>query len=191
MWKILKYGLWHLFLLAWGVCEFIQKLNLDSIYCLIFHVGRGTSRGSAWLSWQTPLHRRYSALKLIKYQELSLQVSNAGVLEQATAYISLLTLHSTITKSKQQHYCLVQMAPAYWHETTTFLNTRNWYCVKRTCFWIFSSGSASSNAVRISYTATYTQELFCRISLHGERTAVSGNFICCLHILGYDKIKQV
>jgi len=36
---------------------------------------------------------------------LSLQVSNAGVLEQATAYISLITLHSTITK--QQRYCLV------------------------------------------------------------------------------------
>jgi len=28
-----------------------------------------------------------------------------GVLEQATAYISLVTLHSTITK--QQRYCLV------------------------------------------------------------------------------------
>jgi len=60
--------------------------------------GRGTSRGSVWLSWQTLLHCRYSALKPIKYQTLSLQVSNAGVLEQATAYISLLTLHSTITK---------------------------------------------------------------------------------------------
>jgi len=33
-----KYGLWRLFLLAWGVCEFTQKLSLDSIYCLIFHV---------------------------------------------------------------------------------------------------------------------------------------------------------
>jgi len=35
---------------------------------------------------------------MIKYQTLSLQVSNAGGLEQATTYISLLTLHSTITK---------------------------------------------------------------------------------------------
>ena len=34
-----KYGLWRLFLLAWGVYEFTQKLTLDSIYCLIFHVG--------------------------------------------------------------------------------------------------------------------------------------------------------
>ena len=34
-----KCGLWRLFLLAWGVCEFTQKLSLDSIYCLIFHVG--------------------------------------------------------------------------------------------------------------------------------------------------------
>jgi len=32
-----KYGLW--FKLAWGVCEFTQKLSLDSIHCLIFHVG--------------------------------------------------------------------------------------------------------------------------------------------------------
>jgi len=48
----------------------------------------------------------YSALKpMIRYQTLSLQVSNAGGLEQATAYISLLTLHSTIVK--QQRPCLV------------------------------------------------------------------------------------
>jgi len=37
-------------------------------------IDRGTSRGSVWLSWQTPLHRRYSALKPIKYQT-PLQVS--------------------------------------------------------------------------------------------------------------------
>jgi len=48
----------------------------------------------------------YSALKpIIKHQTLSLKVSNAGGLEQATACISLLTLYSTITK--QQHRCLV------------------------------------------------------------------------------------
>jgi len=51
-----------------------------------------------------------------------------------------------------------------------FLNTRNWCCVERTCFWISSSGSAGSYAVRISYTSAHTQELFCNISLHGERT---------------------
>jgi len=75
---------------------------------------------------------------------------------------------------------------------STFLNTRNWYCVKWTCFRISSSGSPSSNAVRISYTATHTQELFCKISLHGERTVCNhdcfilqfrANFICCLHLL--------
>jgi len=38
------------------------------------------------------------------------------------------------------------------------------------CFWLSSSGSAGSNAVRILYTAAHTQELFCNISLHGERT---------------------
>jgi len=61
-----KYGLWRLFLLAWGVCEFTQKLSLDSIYWLIFHVDRGASRGSVLLSCQTPLHNRYSALKADK-----------------------------------------------------------------------------------------------------------------------------
>jgi len=40
----------------------------------------------------------YSALKaVIKYQTLSLQASNTGGFEQATAYISLPALHSTIT----------------------------------------------------------------------------------------------
>ena len=52
---------------------------------------------------------------MIKYQTLSLQVSNAGVLEQATAYISLVTMHSAITK--QQRYCPVQIEPAQLHET--------------------------------------------------------------------------
>jgi len=47
----------------------------------------------------------YSALKFIKYQTLSLQVSNAGGLEQATACISFLKLHGTILK--QQHPSLV------------------------------------------------------------------------------------
>jgi len=51
-----------------------------------------------------------------------------------------------------------------------FLNTWNWYWVERTCFWISSFDSASSNAVRISYTATHTQELLYNILLHGERT---------------------
>ena len=80
---------------------------------------------------------------------------------------------------------------------STFLNTQNWYCVEPTCFWISSFGSASSNAVRISYTATHTQ-LFCNISLHGTRTVSNydhfilqfqANLICCLHLLGYHKIK--
>jgi len=80
---------------------------------------------------------------------------------------------------------------------STFLNTRNRYCVKRTCFGISSSGGAGSDAVGISYTATYTQELFCNISLHGKTVSIHdrfvlqfrANFICRLHLLGYDKIK--
>jgi len=53
----------------------------------------------------------YSALNpMTKYQTMSLQVSNVGGFEQATALISLLTLHSTIMK--QQRPCLVEAAPA-------------------------------------------------------------------------------
>jgi len=69
----------------------------------------------------------YSALKpMIKYQTLSLQVSHAGGLEQATAYISLLTLHSTITK--QQRPCFHALSK--WHlrndmKHFTFLKTLN------------------------------------------------------------------
>jgi len=33
-----KYGLWRFFLLAWGVCEFTQKLNLDGNHCFSFRV---------------------------------------------------------------------------------------------------------------------------------------------------------
>ena len=52
----------------------------------------------------------YSALKpKTKYEMLSLQDSNASGLGQATAYISLLTLHSIM---KQQCLCLVYMVPA-------------------------------------------------------------------------------
>jgi len=67
---------------------------------------RGTSRGFVWLSWQAPLYHRYATQhkrRMIKYQTLSLQVSNAGGLKQVTTYISLLMLHSTITKQP----CLV------------------------------------------------------------------------------------
>ena len=138
----------------------------------------------------------YSALKpIIKHQTLSLKVSNAGGLEQATACISLLTLYSTITK--QQHRCLVWMAAAQWHETIhvfehfklilrrthVFLNFRLWQCqlqCKQNC--------------KSWYTATHTQELFCNISLRGERTqcpiaivsfcSFGLNFICCLHLPG-------
>jgi len=42
---------------------------------------------------------------MTKYQMMSLQVSNAGGFEQATALISLLTMHSTVMK--QQRPCFV------------------------------------------------------------------------------------
>jgi len=94
--------------------------------------------------------------------------------------------------------CLNSACAVTWNNPR--FNTLNWYCVERTCFWISYSGNAGSNADRIAYTATHTQELFCNISLHGERTVSNhdrfvlqfrANFICCLHTLGYDKIKKV
>ena len=81
-----------------------------------------------------------------------------------------------------------------------FLNTRNWYCVERTCFWISSSGSAGSNAVRIAYTAGHTQSCFAifRFMARGQSPltivwfcSFGLNFFCCLHLLGYDKVTQV
>jgi len=52
--------------------KIISNLNLSKS-CI--GACRGTSRGSVWLSWQTYLHCRYSALKPIKHQTSSLQVS--------------------------------------------------------------------------------------------------------------------
>jgi len=62
-----------------------------------------------------PFAPQVLSIKADKYQTLSLQVSNVVVLEKAIAYISFVTLHSTITK--QQCYCLVSIAPVQWHET--------------------------------------------------------------------------
>jgi len=50
----LKYTLSNSHTCAW-------KLSCISV------TNRGASRGSVWLSWQTPLHCRYSALKPIKH----------------------------------------------------------------------------------------------------------------------------
>ena len=123
---------------------------------------------------------------------------NVGVLEQATAYISLLTLHGTTVLRNNN---LPALSKCHLHndmKQSTFLNIQYWYCVKCTCVWISSFGSASSNAIGISYTATHTQELFCNILFHGKRTVSNhdhfvlqfrANFICSLHLLGYDKFK--
>jgi len=91
--------------LRWRYKHWLSK-GIPTIRC--------TSRGSVWLSWQTLLHRRYSALKPTKYQTLSLQVSNAGVLEQATAYISLVTLHCTFMKH-QRLPCLNSACTVTWN----------------------------------------------------------------------------
>jgi len=82
---------------------------------------------------------------------------------------------------------------------STFLNTLNWYCVKCTCFGIFYFGSTSSNAskvVRSAYTAMHIQSCFVIFRFMMRRQSpiaivlfysFSLDFICCLHLLGYDK----
>ena len=100
--------------------------------------------------------------RMIKYQTMSLSVSNAGWFKQATAYTSHLTSHSLLWNNNVP-------ALSKWHlrndmKQFTSLNTLNWYCVECTCFGISSSGSAtspnSSEAVRSSYTAMHTHSCF-------------------------------
>jgi len=57
-----------------------------------------------------------------EYQTLSLQVSDAGGLEQATAYISLPTLHSTTTETSTS---------IEWYFTLDLPNTKRFYKQKR------------------------------------------------------------
>jgi len=161
--------------------------------------GRGASRESVWLSWQTPLHRRYSALKPIKHQTLSLHISNAGVLEQATAYISLLTLHSDYCATTTLLPCLNGACAVTWNnphfwtiEIDIASNARvsefppvavlaqmlsESYalpCTRRSCFVIFCFMASGQSSITIVS--------FCSFGL---------NFICCFHLLGCGKIKQV
>jgi len=89
----------------------IYKLAVDQRFSA-FSSRQGRIQGVSLAVMTGPyvLQVGYSVLKpMIKYQALSLQASNAGGLEQATAYI-FLTLHSTTTK--QQGPCLVSMVPA-------------------------------------------------------------------------------
>jgi len=62
---------------------------------------------------------------MIKYQTLSLQVSNAGGLEQATAYISLLMLHNTNETTTFLPSCLYKWCMRNDMKQFTFLNTLN------------------------------------------------------------------
>jgi len=143
----------------------------------------------------------YSALKLmIKYQTLSMQVSDVGGFEHSTAYISRLTLHSTIMK--QQRPCLVIMAPAQWHEIIHIfghfeLILRRKHVFQNFFFWQCQLQCKQSCQKFVHCHAH--AELFCIISLHGERTqcpiaivlfcSFGLNFICCLRLLGYHLIK--
>ena len=56
----------------------VSKCGLKQTGPALASAAMGASRRSVWLSWQTPMHRRYSASKPIKYQTLSLHVSKAG-----------------------------------------------------------------------------------------------------------------
>jgi len=89
-----------------------------------------------------------------------------------TGNISLLTLHSTITKQQRLYlralskWCLRNDMQQF-----TFLNTLNWYCVEHTCFRISSSDSANSNAskaVRSSYTHMLSCFVIFRFMVRGH-----------------------
>ena len=155
--------------------------------------GRGASGGSVWLSRQTPLHRRYSALKLIKHQTLSLHISNAGVLEQAAAYISLLTLHSDYCATTTLLPCLNGACAVTWNnprfwtfEIDMASNARvsefpplavpalmlSLPCTRRSCFVIFRFMAREQSSIMIVS--------FCSFGL---------NFLCCFHLRGCGKIK--
>ena len=151
---VITFALQHLQKENKSICILRKKTNpfarLD--------VSRGASRGSVWLSWQAPLYCRYSALKPIKYQTLSLQVSN------------------TVVWNRQEHF---PFNVAQYHYETTYLpcldsactmawnNSRFWTLwidiASNACFRISSFGSASSKArkpIRSSYTATHMQSCF-------------------------------
>ena len=51
--------------------QLLQHILFHLIDLVLFIVHRGASRGCVWLSWQSPLYCRHSALKPIKYQTLS------------------------------------------------------------------------------------------------------------------------
>ena len=142
----------------------------------------------------------YSALKpMIKYQTLSLQVSNACGLEQTKAYISLITLHSTIMK--QQCPCL--RALSKWH----LCNDMKQHSRLRTLQIDIASNAGVSEFLPLAVPTPIKQscqklvhchthaELFCNISLHGKRTqcpiaitlfcSFGLNFFCSLQLLVY------
>jgi len=100
------------------ICQWWLLTRLSIENKMSTHVHRGASRGFVRLSWQAPLYHRYSAWKPIKYKTLSLQVSNASVLEQATAFPVALYYHETM-----HLLCLNSKATAQWHETIHVLNT--------------------------------------------------------------------
>ena len=77
------------------------------------------------------------------------------------------------------------------------------FCAKPCAFRHFfrkSLNPSGRQRVKLIHCHTHA-ELFCNISLHGERTrspiviilfcSFNQNFICCLHLLNYDKIKYI
>ena len=105
---------------------------------------------------------------MIKYQTLSLQVSNAGGLKQVTTYISLLMLHSTITEQP----CLVSIAPVQRYETIHVFEHFKLILYQTYVFWNFllwqCQLQCNQSCQKLLHCHAHA-ELFCNISLHGER----------------------
>ena len=153
-------------------------------------------------SWLFGYHDRplYTTGRLLSIKAVD-KISNAvtvglwyrwGGLVQATACISLLKLHSTI--SKQQRPCLVYMAPAQWHETIHVFEHFEIILRRTQVFWNFLLWKWQLQCKECCQKLLHCHgQLFCNISLHGERSVQSRlfcsfglSFIYCLHLLDYD-----
>ena len=103
---------------------------------------RGISRVSVCLSWQVPLYSRHSVLKLIKYQTMSLKVSNADGMDQATAFpfshfshFLVLILCCKIVRAivTQSSFSAVVLQVIIVFETPSILSTAD--CQHPVCTW--------------------------------------------------------
>jgi len=103
---------------------------------------RGVSRVSVCLLWQAPLYFRHSVLKLIKYQTMSLKVSNVDSMDQAKAFpfshfshfLSLILCCKIVRAiATQSSFSAVILQDIIVFETPSILSTAD--CQHTVCIW--------------------------------------------------------